>query len=532
MKFWTAAQRLFYSLALTLIATPALAAEQIILRVGPFEQKVDVADLEQFAQTGRVPAALKLYEPVLTPQVREALNARLQIDPNVGNQVIGNLLNSPSGGQLLRSIQKALPGLTVEQLQAGLFLAARQANGLDVLRVVRSIPQETITVDVTEAIAVASQLNLSYLQTQALNPLLEKELAVQSPPMLSSFDPAGLGEQTVQQQTLFLEDSQRRRNLPVELYWSEQVQGPLVVIAPGFEANRTFLAYLARHLASHGLVVAAIEHPYTTTRSALPTNLEQLLPASEFVDRPQDIRFLLDELARLNQASEAWRGKLNTEQVSIIGHSLGGYAALALAGAELDLEELRRVCRDKNPLQRAPADWLQCAATGLPEKRLNLRDRRIAQVIALNPVVGSLFGEKGLRQVETPVLMLAATDDTLTPVLSHQLQPFTQLRQPKWLLTAIGGTHLSVGDPGTVTGAMTQGTLVKERRGEDVEPLRRLLQGVSLALIKQLTPEAATYQPYLSPGYAQSYSRQGLALRLNDRLPSSLNFWLEVTAML
>jgi predicted dienelactone hydrolase len=362
--------------------------------------------------------------------------------------------------------------------------------------------------------------------------LLEKELAVQSPPMLSSFDPAGLGEQTVQQQTLFLEDSQRRRNLPVELYWSEQVQGPLVVIAPGFEANRTFLAYLARHLASHGLVVAAIEHPYTTTRSALPTNLEQLLPASEFVDRPQDIRFLLDELARLNQASEAWRGKLNTEQVSIIGHSLGGYAALALAGAELDLEELRRVCRDKNPLQRAPADWLQCAATGLPEKRLNLRDRRIAQVIALNPVVGSLFGEKGLRQVETPVLMLAATDDTLTPVLSHQLQPFTQLRQPKWLLTAIGGTHLSVGDPGTVTGAMTQGTLVKERRGEDVEPLRRLLQGVSLALIKQLTPEAATYQPYLSPGYAQSYSRQGLALRLNDRLPSSLNFWLEVTAML
>jgi predicted dienelactone hydrolase len=147
-------------------------------------------------------------------------------------------------------------------------------------------------------------------------------------------------------------------------------------------------------------------------------------------------------------------------------------------------------------------------------------------------VIGRLFGDRGLRQVETPVLMLAASDDTLTPVLSHQLQPFTQLRQPKWLLTAIGGTHLSVSDPATVLGATTQGTLVRERRGAEVDPLRRLLQGVSLAFVKQLTPEAEKYQPFLSSAYAQSYSSQNLALRLNDRLPSSLNFWLELTAML
>jgi predicted dienelactone hydrolase len=530
---WIAARNFFYSLCLVLgCATPGFAAEQLILRVGPFEQRVDVADLEQFAQTGRVPNALKLYEPFLNSQVREALNARLQLDPNVGNQVVANLLKSPSGRQMLESIQRAVPGLTVEQLQLGLTLAARQANGLDVLRVIRAIPEETLTVDVTEAIGVVSQLNLSYLQTQALSPLLERELKVETQPIFSSFDPAGAGVQVVQQQTFALQDPQRRRSLPVELYWSEQPQGPLVVISPGFEANRTFLAYLARHLASHGLVVAAIEHPYVTNRAAIPTDLERLLPASEFVDRPKDISFLLDQLTEMNRQPGVLQGKFNTEQVSVIGHSLGGYTALALAGAELDLDELRQFCQNKNPLQRAPADWLQCAATRLSERRLNLRDRRIAQVMALNPVIGRLFGDRGLRQVETPVLMLAASDDTLTPVLSHQLQPFTQLRQPKWLLTAIGGTHLSVSDPATVLGATAQGTLVRERRGAEVDPLRQLLQGVSLAFVKQLTPEAEKYQPFLSSAYAQSYSSQTLALRLNDRLPSSLNFWLELTALL
>jgi predicted dienelactone hydrolase len=530
---WIAARKFFYSLCLVLsFATPAFAAERLILRIGPFEQKVDVADLEQFAQTGRVPNTLKLYEPFLTSQVREALNARLQLDPNVGNQVVANLLKSPSGRRMLESIQRAVPGLTVEQLQVGLTLAARQANGLDVLRVIRAIPEETVTVDVTEAIGVISQLNLSYLQTQALSPLLERELKVEKQPISTSFDPAAIGVQAVQQQTFTLQDTQRRRSLSVELYWSEQPQGPLVVISPGFEANRTFLAYLARHLASHGLVVAAIEHPYVTNRAAIPTNLEQLLPATEFVDRPKDISFLLDQLAQINQQPGVLQGKLNTDQVSVIGHSLGGYTALALAGAELDLDELRQFCQNNNPLQRAPADWLQCAATRLSERRLNLRDRRVAQVMALNPVIGRLFGDRGLRQVETPVLMLAASDDTLTPVLSHQLQPFTQLRQPKWLLTAIGGTHLSVSDPATVLGATTQGTLVRERRGAEVDPLRRLLQGVSLAFVKQLTPEAEKYQPFLSSAYAQSYSSQNLALRLNDRLPSSLNFWLELTAML
>jgi predicted dienelactone hydrolase len=82
--------------------------------------------------------------------------------------------------------------------------------------------------------------------------------------------------------------------------------------------------------------------------------------------------------------------------------------------------------------------------------------------------------------------MLAGTEDTITPALNNQLQPFNQLRSSKYLLTAIGGTHLSIGDPGNL-GITPNQSSVKERRGEETKPLRQLVQGVSLAFIEQLT---------------------------------------------
>ncbi|MCY7320646.1 MAG: dienelactone hydrolase, partial [Phormidesmis sp. CAN_BIN36] len=181
---------------------------------------------------------------------------------------------------------------------------------------------------------------------------------------------------------------------------------------------------------------------------------------------------------------------------------------------------------------RTPADWLQCAATGLSEHRLSLRDQRVGQAIALNPAIGQIFGKSGLSQVATPTLILTGTDDTLAPAFSQQLQPFAQLPNPKYLLTAIGSTHLSVSDPTSFGGAIVQGTLVKELRGQEVAPLRQLLQGVSLAFIKQTSPEAKTYAPFLTSAYAQSLSTPSLPLRLNRELPINLTRLFMLTSLL
>ncbi|NJN75256.1 MAG: hypothetical protein HC796_02105 [Synechococcaceae cyanobacterium RL_1_2] len=68
----------------------------------------------------------------------------------------------------------------------------------------------------------------------------------------------------------------------------------------------------------------------------------------------------------------------------MIGHSLGGYTALALAGAELDVNQVKRFCDRSLMVNRSPADWLQCEAAKLPPKNYNFKDGRVKQLMVLN----------------------------------------------------------------------------------------------------------------------------------------------------
>lgn len=518
------------------IAAPARAAERLTLRLGPFEQSVALKDLEDFANTGELSPVLKPFGMVLTPQVRQLLTKHLQIDPNMTEKFINDLLRSSDGARLLETIAKALPNSTVEELQGALFLAARQANGLSVLSFLRAYPENNVTVDASSAIAIALQLNASYWKSIAIGPMLEQELTVtDGATFRPSFDPTAPGPQFVQEETITLQDEQRQRKIPVDLYWASNTQGPLVVFSHGFGSDRKFLNYLARHLASYGFTVASLEHPgsnFTWLNGvSLGGNPGDLLAASEFIDRPKDISFLLDQFARTNDENGPLQGKLNTKQVTIIGHSLGGYTALALAGGELNLKELRQFCKNRSPIGRSPADWLQCAAADLPGDKVQLKDRRVVQVIALNPMTGLLFGNKGLLQVTTPTIVLTSTEDAIAPSLDHQLRPFAGLGGPKYLLSAIGGTHLSVTDRSNLNEALAHSTLVKEHIGKEADPLRQLVQGVSLAFLKQLTPEAQTYSSFLTPSYAQSLSTPKMTLRLSKELPSTMATWFQVLAI-
>ncbi|GAC1495227.1 MAG: hypothetical protein NVS2B14_09000 [Chamaesiphon sp.] len=362
---------------------------------------------------------------------------------------------------------------------------------------------------------------------------MDRELTVPNSSFHPTFDPTAIGKQPFHKQTLTLQDQQRHRTIPVAIYSGDGTpNGPLVVISHGFGANRESLAYLARHLASYGLTVVALDHADSNLSSLggslIGTSLSKLLPASEFVERPKDISFLLDRLTELNHQPGSLQGKFNTEQVSVIGHSLGGYTALALAGAELNLDDLRQFCKQQNPLSKSAADWLQCAAVDLPEGRLQLRDRRVVQAIALNPVSGNIFGKNGLAKVTIPTLIWTSTQDALAPTLSQQLRPFAELGGPKYLVTAIGATHLSVSDPENLNPELVKNTLVPELTGKDAYPVRQLLRGVSLAFIKQLTPEAKIYEPFLSSSYTQSVSTPSLTLRLNRQLPASINTFINL----
>ena len=284
----------------------AQAAQTITIRFGPYEQSIKIDDLEDFANTGKLPSSLEALSPVLPEGMQGFLQRRLEIDPRTADKFTSELQNTSFGRQFITSLKTALPGSSIESVQGAISLALRQVNGLSVVGFLQAYPQENVTIDATKAISVAVRFNPSRLQSKAFGSLLARELYVKNQIDNSQnfrrFNPANIGNLAVEKQTITLQDRKRNRTIPVDIYSSrvEQSQQPLVVISHGFGASRENLGYLARHLASYGVSVAAIEHPGSNL-SAInqATNAADL---KKLINTLQEIK--IQDVMKFNEADE------------------------------------------------------------------------------------------------------------------------------------------------------------------------------------------------------------------------------------
>jgi predicted dienelactone hydrolase len=115
---------------------------------------------------------------------------------------------------------------------------------------------------------------------------------------------------------------------------------PLVVLSPGFTNSRSALTGLAEDLASHGYVVAGIDHTYESHATAFPdgrvtTSLarEARRPGSGFQEnvaagRAADVSFVLGELTGAHPARPG-AALIDPSRVAMAGHSAGGAAVIA-----------------------------------------------------------------------------------------------------------------------------------------------------------------------------------------------------------
>ena len=115
---------------------------------------------------------------------------------------------------------------------------------------------------------------------------------------------------------------------------------PLIVLSPGFTNPRSTLTALAEDLASHGYVVAGIDHTYESFGTAFPdgrvtTCLARQAPRrgpgfweKVVAGRAADVGFVLNELTG---ARAVWPGAglINPSRMAMAGHSAGGAAAIA-----------------------------------------------------------------------------------------------------------------------------------------------------------------------------------------------------------
>jgi predicted dienelactone hydrolase len=113
---------------------------------------------------------------------------------------------------------------------------------------------------------------------------------------------------------------------------------PLVVFSPGQGVSSTFLIQIGARLASHGFVVAV---PTNYDDQMTETGGKQFYPSEEaymigiYIERTRDIQYLITRLVADSQGSgNLLSGTILPDQIAVSGHSIGGGAALALAGGD------------------------------------------------------------------------------------------------------------------------------------------------------------------------------------------------------
>lgn len=535
------------------------AAEQITLTYGAIERSISVESLETYAQSGEIRGDLKGFTRYLTPQqrndLREILLARAELTPTAVSQFLytaqGEILLQRLG-DVIRT-EANLSGFYA--IRSALILAAADSdNGLTLVNVLKEFPLERIRVDLNRSLQLLGGLEDLITQTQDAVALIEEQSNLEAEfgrwiPFDTLPDLRMAGEFAWEVHSLVLTDRDRDtsanssdapsdrpnldrtyRSFPVDLYLPRSSEdepvlaAPVIVISHGLGSDRTTYAYLARHLATYGFVVAVPEHPGSNSQqlqALISGSASQVTAPAEFIDRPLDVTYLLDELEELSQSDTLFRGRMDVQRVGIIGQSMGGYTALVLAGAQINFERLEAECTE-NTFNLSLL--LQCRALDLPPFLPDLQDERVKAVIAINPIGSSLLGEEDYGAIQTPVMMISGSSDTIAPALLEQIRPFTWLQTPhRYLAVLQGGTHFSTIDVpnsnAAATGEIVQ--LPSQLVGPDPALAHTYLRSLSLAFFGYYVAAEESYRPYLEPAYTQRISQDSMPIHLVRSLTST-----------
>lgn len=176
---------------------------------------------------------------------------------------------------------------------------------------------------------------------------------------------------------------------------------PLIVLSHGMFGNAYNQAWLASALAQKGYIVAAINHPGTSTW------LRDEDQRRELWKRPQDISRLIDYLT----ATVEYSSHIDPSKIYMAGHSLGGFTAALLAGARYDALKFDAFCAEiPDELVCGVLKGWDVAKTAEDRKQMqaDLSDNRI-KAFALFDLGGTQsFSTQSLSQITRAMLIFGA----------------------------------------------------------------------------------------------------------------------------
>jgi predicted dienelactone hydrolase len=510
---------LFMSLAAGVISVPAQAAERVEFGINPITLGVSVKELETYGKEKRAGKELDSFLKLMKEDERTYIHQLLTVRSEFTALQISQLLNSAMGEKILTYLGDLVPFISrdatgeihksngAKAIRTGLVLAAGDPDGLSLVNFLRKYPNSTIHLDVEKGFEITNKIEKLSKETKSMVSGV-KELSTalaQSEPKIylkKLTDLTVAGQYRVKLQTEVLKDSKRNRQFVADFYLPQGVPqaASVVVLSHGLSSDRQHFAVIARHLASHGFVAVTIDHPgsdLAKLQNLLKGLTTEIFDVSEFIDRPKDISYVLDDL------TQRFPGAVNVQQAGVIGHSFGGYTALALAGATIDFDHLTKGCSQGIDSGNASL-LLQCEALKLPRQTYNFRDDRIKFALAINPIDGSIFGPKGIAKIKIPVAVVAASDDTVASAVPEQVKPFSWMTAPQRYLFVVEGVGHTTDVRSFAKIFVPDFDFFTPAKGAD--PLKKYSHTFVLALLQTHLNNQASYRPYLQTGYVNAIS--------------------------
>jgi predicted dienelactone hydrolase len=518
-------------------ATPGLSANRIAFYYSPFgEFTISADDIEIFAKEGRISEDFAFYINRIPQsqrtQFRQLLNTRFQVNATLVSQFTYSQLGEKVVERLGALLQTESRQGNFYALRSALILSANDPEGLNIVNVIRHYPSDTIRLNLGEIQGITNELSSLLNRRDRVVIGLKELTATETKNQLNTqtqtnIDFAQLPDLRVagsfnsQKQSLVMSDLFRNRIFAVDMYLPQikaasvaKPPFPLIVISHGVAEDRNTYAYAAQHLATYGFAVAVLEHPGSdaTKIQQYFSGLSSPPEAQELINRPLDIKFLLDEFQSNKRSYASYKGLLNLNKVGVIGHSYGGYTALTLAGANFDRVSILRNCNPNKSLNLSV--FLQCRANELLQKKVKiptLQDSRIKAVIAINPLNSIVLGKQGLSKIQVPVMLMGGSQDIITPAIPEQVIPFTWLQtKNKYLAIINNATHFSTAEKLDSSEGILP--VPKELVGPDPAIAQTYVKSLSVAFFQTHLLNQQQYQPYLSAAYSQYISQEPLSL--------------------
>jgi len=271
---------------------------------------------------------------------------------------------------------------------------------------------------------------------------------------------------------------------------------PLVMYSPGWSNPYYSGLFASTRLASHGFVVATLTH---YADGAYPWDPWPAIHVA-LMNRPRDISFALSAILAMNdQQGALLSNAINPDQVAAAGHSVGGYAALVLAGGDDS-----HCDRPVNEPRGLPIPPETCVAS--------YPDPRIKATVTFDGSSQILWFQE-LARITTPAMVIGQPWENVGAW--HAREHAAISAEPNYRVDVNRALHPSfttfcenarvLGDVGALTPAQVNARLSQPWCTTAALPaaeVQRLATKYAIAFLKTQLAGESGYQHILTPGWA------------------------------